>query len=305
MTMEDANKGTEQSTEQVLDILGAGEAFKAMFENTDNLPADEQGKEDAPPAESQNADGDTIDIPVDESQPQDQPKPQPQLNPESLNTLKEDIIGELRSLMESTKKEDTPPGEKPAEEEISIDSDEFMEKFSADPVAAVKELANMIADKKVAEQMDALTSRLEPVLKQSQAIEERNRAVKALAEVAKEPEFSDITDFGKEIAEYINQKNLPKDDPKSYKEAYLMAKNKSLSANKPLEDYLNDESAIEKIVQNPAIKDRIIKAYLQEVSETGKPAVIDTGMPAATPKLEINTFEDAAELLKKKLSAGV
>ena len=125
MTMEEANKGTEQSTEQVLDILGAGEAFKAMFENTDNLPADEQGKEDAPPAESQDADGDAIDIPVDESQPQDQPKPQPQFNPESLDTLKEDIIGELRSLMESTKKEDTPPGEKQAEEELASEAIEM------------------------------------------------------------------------------------------------------------------------------------------------------------------------------------
>jgi hypothetical protein len=297
MTIENDNKGTEQSTEQVLDILGAGEAFKTMFENPDNLPAPEPDGDGNPPAEPQNNDGDFLDIPVEEGQP-------PQVTPDSLNTLKADIIGELRSLMESAKPEDTPPGEPPAEPETVIDSEEFMEKFSADPVSAVQELANIIADKKVAEQMQALTGKLEPVLKQSQAIEERNRAMEALSSIAQRPEFSDLGNFGKEMAEYINQNNLPKDDPNSYKEAYLMAKNQSLSGNKPLEDHLSDESSIEKIIQNPAIRDKIITAYLKEVSESGKPAIIQDGSPAATPKNEINSFDDAAALLKKQLSAN-
>jgi hypothetical protein len=298
MTIENDNKGTEQSTEQVLDILGAGEAFKTMFENPDNLPAAEQGGDVAPPAEPQNNDGDILDIPVEEDQAA------PQVTSESLNTLKSDIIGELRSLMESAKPEDTPPGEPQAEPEKTIDSEEFMEKFSADPVSAVQELANKIADKKVAEQMQALTGKLEPVLKQSQAIEERNRAMEALSSIAQMPNFSDLGNYSKEMAEYINQNNLPKDDPNSYKEAYLMAKNQSLSGNKPLEDYLSDEGSVEKIVQNPAIKDKIITAYLKEVSENGKPAIIQDGAPAATPKTEINTLDDAAALLKKQLSAN-
>ncbi|MDD4565732.1 MAG: hypothetical protein PHE79_09710 [Eubacteriales bacterium] len=297
MTIENDNKGTEQTTEQVLDILGAGEAFKTMFENPDNLPATEQGADGNPPAETQNNDGDFLDIPVDEGQA-------PQVTPDSLNMLKSDIIGELRSLMESAKSEETPPGELPAEPENTIDSEEFMEKFSADPVLAVQELANMIADKKVAEQMQALTGKLEPVLKQSEAIEERNRAMEALSSIAQNPAFSDLGNFSKEMAEYIKQNNLPKDDPNSYKEAYLMAKNQSLSGNKPLEDYLSDESSIEKIIQTPAIRDKIITAYLKDVSENGKPAIIQEGTPAATPKTEINTFDDAAALLKKQLSAS-
>jgi hypothetical protein len=300
MTMENDNRSTEQSTEQVLDILGAGEAFKTMFENTEDSPVTGQAQEDNPPAEPQKDDGDTLDIPVEDGQPQQQTASE---SLDTLKTLKDDIIGELRSLMETAKPEDTPPGEPPAEPEKTIDSEEFMEKFSADPVGAIQELANKIADKKVAEQMQALTGKLEPVLKQSQAIEERNRAVEALASVAQIPAFADLANYSKEIAEYIKQNNLPKDDPKSYKEAYLMAKNQSLSGNKPLEDYLSDESSIEKIIQNPTIKDKIITAYLKDVAENGKPAVIEDGTPAATPRTEINSLEDAAAMLKKKLSA--
>jgi hypothetical protein len=152
--------------------------------------------------------------------------------------------------MESTKKEDTPPGEKPAEEEISIDSDEFMEKFSADPVAAVKELANMIADKKVAEQMDALTSRLEPVLKRRRPLRNALGPLRHLRKVPKEPEFSE-SQFRQRIAEYINQKIFRK-IPKALMKRIHGEKQSPFSANMPLEVYLIDEIAIEKIVQNPA-----------------------------------------------------
>lgn len=295
---EDDNRGTEQNTEQVLDISDAGEAFKAMFGNEVDLGTPEINEPiNEAPIEPTN---EVVDIP--DMEPSAAISAEPQVTADTLNAMKTDIIDELRGLMQQDIPENSNE-EVLEEEEPTIDSDEFMEKFAENPVLAIQELADSIADKKVAAQMNELTEKLQPVLQQSDALQMRDRAVNAITEFSQMDGFQDAEDYFQDMATYINEKGLPKDSVDSFKEAYLVAKNNALSSNKPLDAYLSDENYISRIAQHEAIRDKVIAEYLQQVASGGKPQVIGDGSPAATPRTEISSMEDAGEALKRKLGA--
>lgn len=293
----------------LLDIMGAGNAFLSSLNEVEANPepaSEEATQETDPGTEPQGGDPSNL-----QGNPEDkgfQPilenlggdKPQPQVTPDNLESLKSDILSGLKDIIQPTQGEQ-PPAEQQEEPEKEIDPDEFMEKFSENPVQAIQELANAIADKKVAAEMGALTQKLAPVLKQSEDIENRNKVAQTISDFLSSNEFEDADQYYQPMVDYINGKGLSPNDVSSYREAYHAAKSNTLSTNKPLEQYLSDDESVSKIIQDPKIKDQIIAEYLQGIAQGNKPTVITNGNPAATPKTEVNSFKDAGNALLNSL----
>lgn len=265
-------------------------------------PAQEDTPPDIPPEDGEESqrgdldipdDNDLLDIPVDDSLPQGQ----------ELQGMKDDILEEIRKLLPQDEPGADEPGTPALEEEVN--SEEFMQKYMENPVEAVTELANRIADKKVSSQMEELKQQLAPVMEQSKQIEANNRAKEALTQFMSNEEFGDASDFINEIAQYINENNLPKDDSNSYEKAYYRAKTNALQNNqgRSLDDYLGDEEAVNQITANDAIKQKIIAQYLQEIAKGQKPVTLggDSSTPAATPATELNSIDDAGVAMRKML----
>lgn len=232
----------------------------------------------------------------------------------TLEAIRDSILSEIQSLKQDTvtSTEDVDDSwideviPEISEEGIEIDNDAFMEEFSENPVQAVTNLANKLADQKVKQEMLVLTEKMKPLLDKSEelAFEESVKAV--VSEFASKEEFADAESFYPKMAEIINAKGLPKDDINTYISAYKDAALEAARAGqgKSLDDYMADENEFSKITSDPKVREAIINQYLKELASGQKPQVITGGstiQPAATPPTEFKTFADAKNAFRKQL----
>jgi hypothetical protein len=235
-------------------------------------------------------------------------------NADSLEAIKQSIISEIQSLKQQNAANNPASPEDPQAEEgsegpkneIDMDDDEFMEQFSENPVKAVVELANKIADQKVSAEIMSLAEKVKSLLEQSEQIAFQNKVKDTLAEFANMEDYKDADKYFPEMAQIIREKGLPQDDINSFISTYKDVALKDLKANqgKSLDDYLTDDNHIPTITSNPKIREQVIREYLQEIANGGKPAVITSGgsaSPAATPPTQINSFEEARKAFRNSL----
>lgn len=228
----------------------------------------------------------------------------------SLEDIKNSIISEIQSLKQNTGMSEEDSSEKNDEEsddnEINMDDDEFMEKFTENPVKAVMELADKIADKKATEQVMSLVEKMKPLLDQSEQMMFQNKVKETIAEFMSDEEYSDAQNYFHQMAEIIKNQNLPQDDVNTFKNVYKDVALRDLRANKgkSLEDYMSDDAEISKIINNPKVQEMVIKDYLNKISSGAKPQVITnngSSTPIATPPNEFKTFEDARKAFRQQL----
>jgi len=228
----------------------------------------------------------------------------------SLEDIKNSIISEIQSLKQNTGMSEEDSSEKNDEEsddnEINMDDDEFMEKFTENPVKAVMELADKIADKKATEQVMSLVEKMKPLLDQSEQMMFQNKVKETIAEFMSDEEYSDAQNYFPQMAEIIKNQNLPQDDVNTFKNVYKDVALRDLRANKgkSLEDYMSDDAEISKIINNPKVQEMVIKDYLNKISSGAKPQVITnngSSTPIATPPNEFKTFEDARKAFRQQL----
>lgn len=298
---ESGNEGEEGKVDEVKaedfdsateELIGLLTGSKNEDDDTPAEPNIESGDEDAPKDREET---EVFNIPVDDTS-------------QKLDEVKKDIIEELKSILPKPPEEDNVGDEEEKKEESlkdKINSEEFMQKYLENPLEAITDLANIIAADKVANQMEELKKQLSPVMEQAQQIEKNNQVRQVLTEFMTSPEFADAGDFQNEIADFVKNNQLPKDDINSYKEAYWRAKVNSLqnSAGKTLEEYLNDEDSVNQIAGNENIKNKIIEDYLKGVAQGQKPITLgaDSYSPTANPATSLNSLDDAGAALSKIL----
>jgi hypothetical protein len=226
-----------------------------------------------------------------------------------LEGIKNSIIAEIQSLRNSAEPGQVPQTEgepEPQNNVPEIDDDEFMERFSENPVQAVMELANRIADDKVKAEITSLGEKIQPLLDESEKIAFQNKVKETVMEFAQKEDFADAQKYFPQMAQIIREKGLPQDDVNTYVYTYKDVALQDLRSKqgKSLDDYLADDNGVSKVIDNPKIRDAVIEQYLRQIQSGAKPQVITGGgnsTPAATPPTDIRTFADAQKAFKSQL----
>lgn len=284
-----------------MNITDAGRAF------LDSL----SGAQEAPTgASEQDNDPNYVDIPEPVGNEPNAPAA-PSFDPSALEGIKNSIIAEIQSLRNNSAEPGQVPPQTEGEPEPQnnvpeINDDEFMERFSENPVQAVMELANKIADEKVKAEITSLGEKIQPLLDESEKIAYQNKVREVVAEFAKQEDFADAQKYFPQMAQTIREKGLPQDDLNTYVNTYKDLALQDLRSNrgKSLDDYLADDNEVSKVISNPKIRNAVIEQYLKEIQSGAKPQVITGGgnsTPAATPPTDIRTFADAQKIFKNQL----
>lgn len=322
----DPQPNPEPTPMQINNLSDAGMAFLSALSGT---------AEGTPPAEGEiltDQEG-NFEIPAENGVVVDNnipPAVQPNLAPEqpaapdgnlTLNEIRDAILSEIKALQPNAQPQspegqaDPPESQEPV---IDITDDAFMEEFGENPVQAVMKLADSIADQKVKVQMNELVTKMRPLLDQSEQIALQNRAAETLIEFTGKKtvdgmdEFPDAEKYFPQMAAYIRENNLPKDNVGSYETAYLKAaladarakQNESQNQGRSLEDYLSDDGEVQKITGNEKIKNAIITEYLTSLANKAKPQVISGNgnvLPPATQPNKITDFREANKMLRSQL----
>lgn len=191
---------------------------------------------------------------------------------------------------------------------LDIDSPEFYEKFSNDPGQAILEVADALSNKKMKE----LTTKLQPVLEQSEKLQQQKNIQDAIKQFASNG-HEDFADYKDDMINILKNGQFKMDDPSAYESAYSSAKinrlqalNDQLSQNqgKTLNDYFQDNDSILQMAQNDDVKKAVIEDYLQGLSKGGTPQLISGGVantPTAMPKNKVSSIKEASNLFKQMM----
>jgi Sec-independent protein translocase protein TatA len=194
----------------------------------------------------------------------------------TVDQIKADYEAKIQALQ-------TPPAQPPKDELEDKTPEELADMLMADPKGFIAKMTEAAVQKAVA----PLQSKLDPVV--------QSHEVQALRELWDEAvtEFqtanADMPEFIDGMKEYIQKNNLngSKEPGKVLENAYVYAKGLKYSAPVDPATLLNDPEFVNKnILTNPAIKEAILKAHMQEISGNKLPPVItgsSNGVNVATP----------------------
>ena len=248
-------------------------------------------------------------------------QPEPTANAatmEDIETAKKDVLAQILDLARAdaeTKAEGEVPSGEPLPEEFN--EEEFLDKFSDNPAKAIKEMATNIADKQSKTQFDALLAKLQPLIQQSQIVEQREKVRGYVDKLIKDN--PDAKELFPEIAAYIKENQLAPDDERSYMDGYKTSKlsrqDKTIgerdatikelqNSGKSLDDHLTDEESILKMLGNKDVAERFVTQYLEGIDSGARPATITSGggtLPPAQPRTKLNSVKEAGSAFEKSL----
>ena len=189
-----------------------------------------------------------------------------------------------------------------------IESDEFFDKFTENPGAAIMEIANAQSAMKMKELMQTL----QPIMKQNEIVK-HNQNVRDAIRLFSENGHEDFPEYKDDMISFLKSGDYKMDDPEAYEKAYNHAKinkleqlNRQLAETqgRTLADYMNDDNSLNEMANNEKVRDMVINEYLRGLSEGGKPQVIsgESGnRMVASGRTKIDSINDAGKLFKKML----
>lgn len=189
-----------------------------------------------------------------------------------------------------------------------IESDEFYEQFTDNPGMAIMDIANAIAAEKIGE----LIHQIQPLIDESNKVQFRNRVQDAIKSFTADG-HEDFSNYRDDMVAYLNEKDLPMDDPASYERAYNNAKISALermnqqlteTQGRTLADYMSDDSSFNEITSNSKVKERIISDYLNELSNGASPQVISSSSgnaPDATEPKKASSIKEAGKMFFNRM----
>lgn len=189
-----------------------------------------------------------------------------------------------------------------------IESEEFFDKFTENPGAAIMEIANAQSAMKMKELMKTL----QPIMEQNEIVK-HNQNVRDAIKRFSENGHEDFPEYKDDMISFLKNGEYRMDDPEAYEKAYSFAKiNKLEQLNKQLTetqgrtlvDYMGDDESLSKMASNEKVRDMVINEYLKGLSEGGKPQVIsgESGnRTVASGRAKIHSINDAGKLFKKML----
>lgn len=196
--------------------------------------------------------------------------------------------------------------QQPQAQEPAVDPEKFLEDFYKDPVGSLKKVVEDTT-KTVTEKVKAeMQEEYKPVISEFQQQKILGYWNSALAEFAsKTPDFEQHLDA---IQKFMSATGLGNEtDPAKISQnlefAYAYARGTTATAPDPIpsnpDDLLKDESFVEKILENPDIKQKIIDQHMQTIQQNRPPQGINTSsgmIPATSPPQIPKNKNEAARL---------
>lgn len=220
-----------------------------------------------------------------------------------LKEMQENILSTLKNQsvsadIEDTKEQDESTKEE-AQEETQDDPDELFNQLAANPKEFVAKIAEKIYNE--------VSQKKEAELKEQFEYQQKWDDIAARFREA-HPDYHEVYNDMKQLLETdssIRYKVVQDgkgaltivDNEDAFELAYNKVKSqKEAGKPKTLEEMLNDDSYIEKIIGNEKVSKKVIESYLKQVGTKTKPVVIGSGgsgNPVLGQKQELNSFTAA------------
>ncbi len=172
-----------------------------------------------------------------------------------LERMREDIVSRL------PEKEQQQEG--PTKEDMVAQSEEWLEQFYEEPMSQVEALAEKIVNQK-----------MEPILKEREAFHQQQAVQENIEQFKKK--HPDMEEFSQDMIQIFNERPELETHPHALEFAYKMAKGQRYdTVPKTLDDYMKDEDAINKLLEQPEIKKKMVQKLMNEKQDS--PPVMGTG----------------------------
>lgn len=225
-----------------------------------------------------------------------------------LNDMQTKIVESVKNSIPKTepeKKDDAQPGKEEEKkddkgEEAKEDPSEFFDKFYDKGPEAIREIVQEAIMKDRREQAELMK------VKQQEA-QKWDKIAKEFAE--KHPDYEEHYD---KIVDIIDNSFIEvngqkvyylQGNDKAFDIAYNLAKGDSKEATKSIDDMLQDEKNLEKILSNPNVKEKFTQQYLKEL-DSGKPPTVSgttggSSTPVTPPVEKAKSFKEATRAFLK------
>jgi len=182
---------------------------------------------------------------------------------EYLEYMKNDILQSIPQGQQTVAKA-SPTEATPTEEELEEMKEDFLNRFYANPIATIEEIATQKAQEKIRP------------FQEKEMVMEANQSIERFAQA--NPDFNELIP---EIIQAIEERPYLQNNPRGLEDAYRIVKAGKLEqqiAATPMsaDEMLQNENILNQILQNPEIKNKIIQQYIDEISK-GQPPNLMTG----------------------------
>jgi hypothetical protein len=218
---------------------------------------------------------------------------------QTVKALQQQIAQQAQTVNAQAPKEDQlTPEELQAQAEAEIEK--FWEEYNENPREAI---AKLVRDAMKTE-LEPITQKVAPIIEEKEQQARIDRwAEKVTAAKKDRPDFEAMVPAMKEIIAEYGDLITSRED--AVEVAYNLAKAKQAQAApaKPstVEDLLKDPEVLQKLIQDPNIKNQVLAAHIQEIKNNPAPPVIGAGgVPPSTPPVDLKDMKTAKEALKAK-----
>jgi hypothetical protein len=236
--------------------------------------------------------------------------------------LQQQIARQGQQQQVQTQAVTAPQAPQPTKEELDAQAkaevDKFWEDYSEDPRTAITKLVQNTVKNAVKSEVEPSVSQLaqkvEPIIQNAEyqtRVEEYHAQV---MEAKKDrPDFDEMLPEMRKVIDEFG--DVLKSRPDAVVMAYNLAKARQAESQQPaptapepakpptVEEMLNDQEMVAKLVQNPALKNLILTQHMQEIKNNPAPPVIGAnggGIPPSTQPVDLKDIKSAKEALKAK-----
>lgn len=218
---------------------------------------------------------------------------------QTVSALQQQITQQAQAANDQAPKEQQLSPEELATQ-AEAEAEKFWEEYNENPRDAI---AKLVRDALKTE-MEPLTQKVAPIIQR----EEHQARIDSWAEKVEKfkqgkDDFDNLVPTMKEVIAEYGSVLTSRDD--AVEMAYNLAKAKQASAPpaKPatVEDLLNNPEVINKLIQDPKIKNQVLATHMQDIKNNPAPPVIGSGgVPPSTAPVDLKDVKTAKEALKAK-----
>jgi len=191
--------------------------------------------------------------------------------------------------------------------------EKFHEEFLEDPVAALTKRDQQTAqaiEYKFQKMLEQVVNHLTPIIQEHQFRQEvQNYTNRLMALAEQNPDIYEVKPTMEVIAGMLGKEALRameqsgQDPLQVVYEAAKKLHKPAQAAPPSLEQLLSDQNFRQQIIQNPDIKNEILKSHVQSVQQNKPPQVLGSqpgGTPAATPPIAPKNAREAGAMLRRQ-----
>lgn len=198
-----------------------------------------------------------------------------------------------------------PEGDQLSPEELQAQAEAEIEKFWEEYNENPREAIAKLVREAMKTELEPITQKVAPIIEEKEHQARIDRwAEKVTAAKKDRPDFEAMVPAMKEVIAEYGDLLTSRDD--AVEMAYNLAKAKQAQtapASKPatVEDLLNNPEVINKLIQDPKIKNQVLAAHMQDIKNNPAPPVIGSGgVPPSTAPVDLKDVKTAKEALKAK-----